>query len=95
MTFFRRLKSKTVPVSADLFYIADSENGLMLRQITFAQLQSAIGSGSLSFTSLTDVPSSYSGQGLKVLRVNSGETGIEFATISGSGLTQQQVEGLK
>lgn len=30
------------------------------------------------FTSLTDVPSSYFGQSLKVVRVNAGETGLEF-----------------
>lgn len=41
------------------------------------------GGGASAFTDLTDTPSSYSGQGLKVLRVNSSETGIEFATISG------------
>lgn len=35
-----------------------------------------------AFTSLSDVPSSYTGQGLKGVRVNSGETGLEFYTIS-------------
>lgn len=51
-------------------------------------------SGASDFTDLGDVPSSYSGEGLKVVRVNAGETGLEFAVISGSGLTQQQAEGL-
>ena len=35
---------------------------------------------SLSFTELTDVPSSYSGQALKALRVNSATTALEFYT---------------
>ena len=47
--------------------------------------------GASAFTSLTDVPSSYTGEALKVARVNAGETGLEFATISGGGLTQQQI----
>jgi len=51
------------------------------------------GSGG-AFTSLSDVPASYAGASLQVVRVNVGETGLEFATISGSGLTQEQVEGL-
>ena len=50
--------------------------------------------GVTDFTDLGDVPASYTGAGLQVVRVNAGETGLEFATISGSGLTQQQVEGL-
>lgn len=48
------------------------------------------GSGG-AFTDLSDVPSSYTGESLKVVRVNAGETGLEFATISGSGLEQYQV----
>jgi hypothetical protein len=51
------------------------------------------GSGG-AFTSLSDVPASYAGASLQVVRVNVGETGLEFATISGSGLTQSEVEGL-
>lgn len=34
------------------------------------------------FVALSDVPSSYAGQALKGLRVNAGETGLEFATIT-------------
>lgn len=34
-----------------------------------------------AFTDLTDVPSSYSGQGLKGVRVNTGATGLEFYTV--------------
>ena len=38
-----------------------------------------------SFLSLTDTPSTYSGQSLKVVRVNSGETNLEFVTLAGGG----------
>lgn len=47
--------------------------------------------GASTFISLTDAPSSYTGEALKVARVKADETGLEFATISGSGLSQQQV----
>jgi hypothetical protein len=43
------------------------------------------GGGAAAFTDLTDAPSSYTGQGTKFIRVNAGETGLEFATISGGG----------
>jgi hypothetical protein len=43
------------------------------------------GGGSSTFIGLTDVPASYSGQALKVARVNAGETALEFATVSGTG----------
>ena len=47
--------------------------------------QTSSTSGATAFTDLTDVPSSYSGQGGKAVRVNVGETGLEFFTASGSG----------
>lgn len=37
---------------------------------------------SLAFTGLTDTPANYVGAGLQVVRVNAGETALEFATIS-------------
>lgn len=43
------------------------------------------GGGASEFTDLTDVPSSYAGEGTKFVRVNAGETALEFATISGGG----------
>lgn len=42
-------------------------------------------SGSSTFTGLTDAPSSYTGQGTKFVRVNAGETALEFATVAGGG----------
>lgn len=36
------------------------------------------GGGATNFTDLADVPSSYSGEGDKILAVNTGETGLEF-----------------
>lgn len=36
------------------------------------------------FTDLADTPSSYSGEGAKLVRVNAGETGLEFVSISAS-----------
>jgi hypothetical protein len=41
--------------------------------------------GAATFTALTDTPSSYTGQGLKFVRVNSGGTALEFVTASGTG----------
>ena len=43
------------------------------------------GSGATAFTGLTDVPSSYSGQAGKAVRVNSGANGLEFYTPSSGG----------
>jgi hypothetical protein len=43
------------------------------------------GSGSSTFTGLTDTPSSYSGEGGKVLKVKATEDGVEFGTVSGTG----------
>jgi hypothetical protein len=44
------------------------------------------GSNATAFTALTDVPSSYSGQGEKVVAVNSGETGLEFVDAATGGI---------
>lgn len=43
------------------------------------------GGGVTFFTSLTDTPSNYTGQGGLFLRVNASETGIEFVTGTGAG----------
>lgn len=46
---------------------------------------SGSGSGSSTFLGLTDTPSSYASQALKIVRVNAGETALEFATLTGGG----------
>ena len=43
------------------------------------------GGGAVVFTDLTDTPSSYSSQALKLCRVNTGETALEFVTPGASG----------
>ena len=43
--------------------------------------------GAKTFLDLTDSPSSYSGQSLKAVRVNTAETGLEFFTVSSSKWT--------
>lgn len=43
-----------------------------------------LGSGITAFTDMTDTPSTYVGQAGKFVKVNSGETGLEFATSSAS-----------
>jgi len=45
----------------------------------------AAGGGASAFTDLTDTPSSLSGQAGKYTRVNSGETALEFVSLSGGG----------
>lgn len=44
-----------------------------------------VGGGGGAFTDLSDVPASYTGQATKVVRVNAGETALEFATVAGTG----------
>lgn len=51
-------------------------------------ISSSGGSGASAFTDLSDVPGSYAGSSLKVVRVNVGETGLEFATLAGGGNAQ-------
>jgi len=71
--------------SWDGFFNGDSVNGAP--------------TGATAFTQLTDVPASYSGESLNAVRVNAGETALEFYTPStGSGvdvihLQEQQSSG--
>ena len=41
--------------------------------------------GASAFTGLADTPSAYTGEGEKLVRVNAGETGLEFVTAAGGG----------
>jgi hypothetical protein len=52
---------------------------------TIKKLVAGGGGGATDFTDLGDVPASYAGASLQVVRVNVGETGLEFATVAGTG----------
>lgn len=43
------------------------------------------GAGASTFTDLTDTPADYTADGGKFVRVNAGETALEFAAIAGGG----------
>lgn len=62
--------------------IADGTNGQALITDGAGQLGFATVGGANEFTDLTDVPSSYTGQGGKLVAVNSGETALEFIPVS-------------
>lgn len=55
----------------------------MRRQTHAGNLASGGGGGGSTFLSLTDTPSTYVAQGLKQVRVNIGETALEFFTAAG------------
>jgi hypothetical protein len=55
---------------AEFFSVGDSSVGDWIPRVASAN----------TFIELTDVPSSYAGQSLKAVRVNIGETGLEFVT---------------
>ncbi len=60
--------------------ITTPSNGQQLTydNATSKWINTAPGTGVTAFTQLNDVPSSYSGQDLKFVRVNSGATALEF-----------------
>ena len=49
------------------------------------------GSGSSTFTGLTDTPANYTSQAGKYLKVNSGETGLEFTTSTNSAFANKHI----
>lgn len=71
-------------ISADTLWVLTTNDPITLGTtgLSFSQLS---GSGATTFLGLTDTPSSYSGQTLKFVRVNAGETALEFATPAGGG----------
>ncbi len=79
---FGSFAEKTSPAGADLVLIEDSANSFNKKKVQIANLS---GGGSTTFTGLTDAPDSYSGQAGKALRVNAGETALEFCTPSSAG----------
>lgn len=48
-----------------------------------AEIAAAAAAAAAAFTDLIDVPVTYVGQSLKAVRVNAGETGLEFYTPTG------------
>ena len=65
-----------LPATESFFVYTDgTTNGLIV-------VGGSGGSGSSTYTGLTDTPSSFSGEGGKSSRVNSGETDIEFVDVS-------------
>jgi len=64
----------------------------------YADVRPFLRLGIMTFLGLTDTPSSYSGQGGKAIRVNSGETALEFIDLSTlyCALTgNQTIDGIK
>ncbi len=79
------LKAQSLPASGCLQWTAE----------TGWKIGTASGGGSggsTTFIGLTDVPASFSGQTLKQVRVNSGETALEFFTPSGGSGTPADVQ---
>jgi len=62
-------------------------NGYVLTLSAGLPVWSASTSGVTTFLALTDTPSSYAGQAGKGVRVNAGESAIEFFTLGGGGGT--------
>lgn len=71
-------------VAPDTLWVLTTNDPITLdtTALTFAQLS---GGGGGTFLALTDTPSAYTSQSLKFVRVNAGETALEFATPAGSG----------
>lgn len=83
------LSEKVSPSNDDFVAMADSEDSNALKKIKLSNLPGG-GGGVSTFKLLTDTPSSYVGQAGKLLRVNVGETGLEF----GDYYTDSEVDSL-
>lgn len=55
------------------------------KNAVYDKIETMWGGGATTFIWLTDTPSSYAGQALKVPQVNAGETALEFVTLAGGG----------
>lgn len=71
-------------INADTLWVLTTNDPIVVgtTALSFSQLS---GSGATTFLGLTDTPSAYTGQTLKFVRVNAGETALEFATPAGGG----------
>ncbi len=63
---------------------SNSATAVPSQQSVKAYVDNSIAGFSTTFLGLTDTPSSYSGQGSKIVRVNSGATSLEFGPVLGT-----------
>jgi hypothetical protein len=97
----KRLTDPSIPAIitldlADLIHVVDvsdttSHPAGTSKKATINQIKQLISSYNDQFIELSDTPSTYLGQSLKIVRVKSDETGLEFATLSLSTPTIAQV----
>lgn len=78
---FAAAAEKFTLATNDKFLIEDSAAAGAKKFVRKSNLPG--GAGATLFTALTDTPASYAGQTLKSVRVNAGETALEFYTPSG------------
>ena len=57
----------------------------LIRKLAMLGITAGGGGGATTFTGLSDTPGAYTGASLQAVRVNAGETGLEFYTPSGGG----------
>ena len=73
--------SRWIDITNDKEYVAlDVSTGAAVWTET-----TGAGGGATAFTGLTDTPANYTGSSLKHVRVNVGETALEFVTLGGGG----------
>ena len=68
--------------SLDEVLIADVDDSDNLKRVTAQSIADLAGAAATTFVSLTDTPANFTSDGLKMLRVNTGETALEFFLIS-------------
>jgi hypothetical protein len=69
------------PTTGDFFLFSDTSDSGTLKKVDASVLLSGGG----SFDGLSDTPANKTGHALKVIRVNAGETALEYVTLSGGG----------
>ena len=85
-------KHKALPIQQPRQFIGSVASLSQLTDVDLSGLSQdtqgnyILGAGGASdFLSLDDTPSSFSGEALKILQVNAGETALEFVTLAGGG----------
>lgn len=100
----KRLTDPSIPAIitldlADLIHVVDVSDTTShptgtSKKASIQQIKQLIASYNDQFIELSDTPANYTGSSLKFVRVNSGETGLEFATIDLSGYEQLANKGV-